>query len=105
MASVAGSRATGSRSGPIEIAGERGQLIGDHVLGTLHLVEGRTATPIALPAPLPTVREILHDFGKAVLAGRPMPIPLEEGLRAVALAQACYDSSRTGTAVAVTPIA
>jgi predicted dehydrogenase len=104
LATVAGSRATGSRSGPIEIAGERGQLIGDHVLGKVEIIEGRTATPIALPAPLPTVREILHDFADALLAGRPMPIPLEEGLRAVALAHACYESSRTGAAVAVPPI-
>lgn len=104
LASVAGSRATASRSGPIEIAGERGQIIGDHVLGTAQIVEGRTTTLLPLPAPLPTVREILRDFAGALRAARPMPIPLEEGLRAVALAQACYESSRSGASVAVPSI-
>jgi predicted dehydrogenase len=101
LATVAGSRATASRSGPIELAGEHGQIIGDHVLGTVQFVQGRTATPLPLPSALPTVREILHDFADALRAGRPMPIPLEEGLRAIALAQACYESSRTGAAAAV----
>jgi predicted dehydrogenase len=104
LASVAGSRASGSRNGPIELTGERGQLIGDHVLGGVHLVQGREVTTIPTPEPLPTVREILRDFAQALRAGTPMPIPFEEGLRAVALAQACYESSAKGAAVGVTPI-
>lgn len=104
LASVAGSRATASRSGPIEVTGEHGQISGDHVLGTAHLLEGRKATPLSLPAPLPTVREILSDFADALRRGRPMPIPLEEGLRAVALAHACYESSRSGAPAAVPSI-
>jgi predicted dehydrogenase len=104
LATVAGSRATASRSGPIELAGEGGQIVGDHVLGTVHIIEGRKVTPVSLRTPLPTVREVLRDFAGALLGGRPMPIPLEEGLRAVALAHACYESSRNGVAVAVPPI-
>lgn len=104
LASIAGSRATDSRTGPIELAGEHGTLIGDHVLGGLHLVRGREATLLPTPEPLPTVREILCDFARALRTGAPMPIPLEEGLRAVALAQACYESGRSGTAVDVAPI-
>jgi hypothetical protein len=30
-----------------------------------------------------------------------MPVPLEEGLRAVAIADACYASARTGAVAAV----
>lgn len=104
LASVAGSRATASRSGAIEIAGERGTLIGDHVLGGLRLVRGREATPIPTPEPVPTVREMLRDFARALRSGGPMPISLEEGLRAVALVDACYESSRKGAAVPVAPI-
>jgi predicted dehydrogenase len=104
LASIAGSRASGSRNGPIEVAGEGGQLIGDHVLGGLHLVQGRTVTRVPTPEPLPTVREILRDFARALRGGAPMPIPFEEGLRAVALAQACYESSSKGATVSVTPI-
>jgi predicted dehydrogenase len=101
LANVAGSRATASRSGPIELAGERGQLIGDHVLGTVLLVEGRNATPLPVPPTLPTVREIVRDFARVVSRDLPIPIPLEEGLRAVAVSQACYESARCGTAAAV----
>lgn len=104
LASVAGSRATASRSGPIELAGERGQIIADHVLGTVQIIEGRTVSAVALPPAVPTVREVLRDFAGALIAGRPMPIPLEEGLRAVALAHACYESSRIGAATDVTTI-
>jgi predicted dehydrogenase len=104
LASVAGSRATASRTGPIELAGERGTIVADHVLGFAQMVQGRVTTPIAVAAPIPTVREALRDFVTALLAGRPVPIPLEEGLRAVALAEACYVSSRSGTAVSVATI-
>jgi predicted dehydrogenase len=101
MAGIAGSRATASRSGPIDLEGERGHIIGDHIFGTVSLVEGRTVTPLPVPPMLPTVREIVRDFARVLSAGLPMPIPLEEGLRAVALSQACYASAKAGTAVPV----
>jgi len=98
LASVAGSRATASRSGGIEVAGEKGQLIGDHTLNQAAIVHGWSAAPLPIPEPLPTVREILRDFTDAVLHGRPMPITLEEGLRAVAIVDACYRSAKSGHA-------
>jgi predicted dehydrogenase len=101
IASVAGSRATASRSGAIELAGERGQLIADHVLNTANLVQGAAAAPLPQPPPARTVLEVLQDFVKALQAGTPMPIPLEEGLRAVAIAEACYQAARDAHAVAV----
>jgi predicted dehydrogenase len=101
LASVAGSRATASRSGAIELAGEGGQLIADHVLNTAHVVSGSTATPLPVPAPAATVRAVLEDFIAALQAGAAMPIPLEEGLRAVAIADACYRAARSGHAVPV----
>jgi predicted dehydrogenase len=104
LASIAGSRATASRTGPIELAGEHGTLVGDHVLGGVHLVRGRDVTLLPTPEALPTVREILRDFARSLRSGASMPIPLEDGLRAVALAQACYDSGRSGTAVGVASI-
>lgn len=101
LAAIAGSRATASRSGGIEVAGEEGQLIGDHLLNQAAFYQGSTGTPLPIPAPLQTVREILADFSAAVTHGRPMPIPLEEGLRAVAIAEACYRSAKSGKAEAV----
>jgi predicted dehydrogenase len=101
LASIAGSRATASRSGPIELAGEEGQLIADHVLNTLGLLHGSTLSPLPLPAPVPTVREVVRDFAAAVEKGAPVPIPLEEGLKAVAVAAACYEAARAAQAVSV----
>jgi predicted dehydrogenase len=104
LAAIAGSRATASRSGAIEVAGERGLLIADHVLNTAAVVHGSVATPLPVPPPAPTVLEVLRAFTAALHAGSPMPIPLEEGLRAVAIADACYRSATSGRAVAVAQV-
>lgn len=101
LACVSGSRATDSRSGGIELAGERGQLLGEHVLNIASELHGITATPLPVPPAVPTVREVIRDFAAAVLRGAPMPIPLQEGLRAVAIAEACYHASGSGHAVSV----
>jgi predicted dehydrogenase len=95
LASVSGSRATASRSGAIELAGEHGQLIADHVFNTALLVQGSAASTLALPPAVPTVREALRAFAAAVRAGGAMPVPLEDGLRAVAIAEACYRAARS----------
>jgi predicted dehydrogenase len=89
LASIAGSRATRSRTGPIEIVGAEGLLQGDHVLGTAAKVIANAATPLAVAPPAATVKEIVRDFAAAVQGKRPVPIPLIEGARAVAIAEAC----------------
>jgi predicted dehydrogenase len=104
LACVSGSRATASRSGGIELVGEHGQLLGEHVLNVVLELHGTTVTPLPVPPPVPTVREVLRDFAAAVTRAAPMPIPLEEGLRAVAIAEACYHSARSGQTVQVAPI-
>lgn len=101
LATIAGSRATRSRSGGIELAGEDGQLHGDHVLHLASEVHGTTVTPIELPPPTATVRETIAAFADALRSGSPMPIPLEEGLRAVAIVEACYRSVTSGRAETV----
>jgi predicted dehydrogenase len=104
LADIAGSRATASRCGAIEMAGERGQLIADHIFNSAAIVRGTVPTPLTVPPPVPTVLAVLHDFMDALRAGTPMPIPLEEGLRAVAIAEACYQSAASARAVSVAPI-
>lgn len=96
LASVAGSRATASRSGGVEIAGAEGQLVGDHVSNRVLLIRGMTETALPVPEPVPTVRETLCSFVAAVRDRVPPPISLEEGLRAVAIADACYRAARSG---------
>ncbi len=105
LASVAGSRATRSRTGPIEIAGAGGLLRGDHVLGMACLVTDTSTCPLPVDPPVPTVREVVRDFARAVRAGDPMPVPLIEGLRAVAVVDACYRSAAEGRCVPVPELA
>ena len=104
LATVSGARTAPGRSGHIEVAGESGTLLGDHVLHYAYLVRGTERQPLDLGPPALTVREALRDFVTAVRAGEPMPVPLEEGLRAVAIADACYLSAQTGVAAPVVPV-
>jgi predicted dehydrogenase len=103
LASVTGSRATRARSAAIEIAGERGQLLGDHHTGALVLrLDGLAPRAIDVGDPVPTVRETLRAFARA-LRGEPVAIPLREGLWSVACAEACYRSLGRGAFVPVVP--
>jgi predicted dehydrogenase len=99
LAVVVDSRAAGGRSGRIVAVGQTGQLAGDFAAGTLTLIRGRERTPVALPASAPTVREVLRAFVQALQEGRPVPVPAEEGYRAVAIAGACARSAAEGRPV------
>lgn len=104
LATVSGSRAAPGRTGYIEVAGERGTLVADHVLHRLRLVVGTRAEELAVGEAVPTVREVLREFSQRLRSGQPMPIPLDEGLRAVAIAEACYRSARTGEVAEVAAV-
>jgi predicted dehydrogenase len=83
LATIDNSRATGGRTGRIELVGSQGQLIADHVHGFVQLVRERRVEPLLVEAPVPTVQETLRAFAEAVAADRPSPVPLSEGLAAV----------------------
>jgi len=67
------------------------------VAHTARLMVGSEARPIDTGPPIPTVRDTLRAFAAALAAGASPPIPLEEGLRAVAIAEACARAARTGS--------
>jgi len=90
---VTGSRSTESRSGLIDISGENGQLVGDHHHGFAYLIKGAERTPLVVPPPVPTIRETLRAFVACLRDGSLFPITPEDGLRAVAIAEACYRST------------
>jgi predicted dehydrogenase len=96
LATVDNSRTTESRSARIELVGERGQLRGDHLHHRLEEIHGMDLTEVALPPPVPTVRECLRAFTSAVRDESPVPIPFSEGVRAVAVVEACRRSAKTG---------
>jgi predicted dehydrogenase len=90
---ASGSRSTASRSGLIEISGAQGQLVGDHHHGFAYRIQGAERTELAIPPPVPTIREMLQAFVDALRQNTPFPITPEDGLRAVAIAEACYRSA------------
>lgn len=104
LATVACARVAGGRNGHVEVAGEGGTLVGDHVLGGASLVVGTRVEPLPVGAGLPTVREVVREFVAALRAGAPPPVPLAEGLRAIAIVDACYASARGGGVAPVAPL-
>jgi predicted dehydrogenase len=101
---VAGSRSTASRSGLIELSGEQGQLVGDHHHGFAYLIKGSERLPLSVPPAVPTVREAVQAFVESLQKGTVFPIMPEDGLRAVAIAEACYRSASQKIASLMTPV-
>lgn len=104
LVAVSGSRATRGRSGLIDVAAAEGQLVGDHVLGFLHAVRGVERTPVALPEPVPTIPEVLRHFVRVVRAGEAPLASVEDGARAVLVAEACLASAAREQAMEVAPL-
>lgn len=97
-------RTTRGRSGRIEIAGERGQLVGDHVHRTLHLLEGRQSIDLGRVEPVPTVRAALEHFVEQLRSARPFAVTAADGAAAVAMVEAARLSSREGRRVSLREI-
>jgi predicted dehydrogenase len=72
------------------------------VLGSAALVLGTRVEPLPVGDTVPTVREVVRDFVAALRAGASPTVPLLEGLRAVAIVDACYAAARGG---GVAPVA
>ena len=96
LGQIAGSRALGARTGLLELAGAGGQLVADHVRREAWLIRGSERVSIEIPEAVPTVRDALRAFVAAVRDGRPMPIPVDEGVRALAVVDAAYRSAAQG---------
>jgi len=77
IGTVAGSRATAGRCGAIEIAGEHGQLIADHVFNTVAFVRGTVPTP--LPVEPAVRRSSKRCATSSRAAGRPADADLARG--------------------------
>ena len=104
LVAVNGSRATAGRSGLIDMAGEAGQLVGDHALGFAYAVRGLDRTPLAVPPPVQTVRAVLESFVRLIETGEAPPVGIEDGARAVQIAEACLASAASGAPVPVPPL-
>ncbi len=90
------SRVSSGRVGRLDLIGSQGQLTVDWCG---HRLVRRAAglAPIDEPTGAdPTLIATLRAFVQAVRTGTPPPITLDDGLRAVAVADACYRSARQG---------
>lgn len=101
LATLSQARTAPGRTGGVEIAGEIATLKGDHVLNQAWRVLGTTVEAIDVGPPVATVRDVLRDFADHLRSNQPMPIPFDEGLRAVAMADACHLAAQTGRTVPV----
>jgi predicted dehydrogenase len=101
LVAVGGSRATAGRSGLVDVACRDGQIIGDHQQHWLHTVRGLERIPVDLGPAAPTVREAIAAFARLVLAGERPPVQVEDGARAVMIAEACMRSAAAGAPVTV----
>ena len=95
------SRVSGGRVCRVEAIGGAGQLIADVDRSLLTRVEGRSVTATEAVPDRPTVVTVLEAFAKSLSTGVPVPVSGEDGLRAVAMAEACYRAAREGRPVPV----
>jgi myo-inositol 2-dehydrogenase/D-chiro-inositol 1-dehydrogenase len=96
LAMVTCSRATHSRNGLIEVAGDRGQLVGEHVLNRLYAIDAKGRSDVELGPPKHTALEALRWFVDDARTGAPPAVTYRDGLIAVAVADACYRAARSG---------
>jgi len=95
------SRVSGGRLCRVEAVGGAGQLIADVDRSLLTRIEGRMVAETEAVPDRPTVITVLETFAKSLSARVPVPVSGEDGLCAVAMADACYRAAREGRPVPV----
>ena len=90
-----------ARAGRYEFMGHHGQLQGDQVHGQLEIIQGATISPIPHPPQRPAILPLLTDWLAFLDGEQPNPIPGEEGLAAVQICEACYQSAATGNWISI----
>lgn len=98
-ATVTNLRTTLGRTGRIEMVGEKGILVGDHVHQSLEFIQRRERRPLPVPAAVPTVRECLQAFVGWLKDDVSPPVSLTDGVKALQVVDACQRSAVTGTSV------
>ncbi|MDR4481987.1 MAG: Gfo/Idh/MocA family oxidoreductase [Nitrospirales bacterium] len=93
------SRVSQGRVTRAEIIGANGQAFADWTTNIVRKISGRNEISDYPCPPSATLIEVLRDFCQAIRTGCPMTVTAEDGLRAVELADACYQSAQTGKPV------
>jgi predicted dehydrogenase len=95
------SRVSGGRLCRAEAVGQKGQLMADVGTSTLTRIEGWKVVEVEAVPDRPTIEIVLETFARSLKDKSPMPVSGEDGLRAVAMAEAAYRSAALGKPVAV----
>lgn len=95
------SRVSGGRVCRAEAVGQKGQLLADVDRSLLTRTEGRAIVAAESVPDRPTVVMVLEAFARSLTTGTPVPVSGEDGLCAVAMAEACYCAVREGRPVPV----
>ena len=94
------SRVSGGRMCRVEAIGTAGAWVADVTQSVLWRIVGRTADAERVPD-RPTLVTVLEEFARSLQSGAAMPVTGEDGLRAVAMAEAAYRSAAEGRPVAI----
>jgi predicted dehydrogenase len=103
LAAVTGARTTPSRYGQIRVIGEHGQVVADHVHGRVTRIDDRIETELLSVTSDPTVVTLLREFEQVARGAAVPSVDANDGLAAVAIADACYRSAASGRFVTVWP--
>jgi predicted dehydrogenase len=79
----------------VEIMGTTGRVQADWTSGVVQIFKQETLTSQNILPAIPTIVTMLKDFFHALQKGKPVPITGEDGLRAVELADACYQAEKS----------
>jgi predicted dehydrogenase len=79
----------------VEIMGTTGRVHADWTSGVVQIFKQETLTSQEFLPVTPTIVTMLRDFFHALRKGQPFPITGEDGLRAVELADACYQAEKS----------
>ena len=93
------SMCSASRTDLIEIATDGEQLLADRYARRIILVQGLERKEEMMTEPDFTLGLVLKDFVKCILEDTEPAITGEDGLKAVEIARACYESARSGQKV------
>ena len=93
------SRVSTSRMTRAEIVGENGQACADWTTSMVSVSTNKNQQEVFPFPPTHTLLHILDEFFRALTNHTPMPITGLDGLRAVELADACYQSAAAGRAM------
>ncbi|MDE3226835.1 MAG: Gfo/Idh/MocA family oxidoreductase [Nitrospirota bacterium] len=95
------SRVSGGRLCRAEAIGQKGQWLADVGTSTLTRIEGWKVAEVESVPDRPTIEPVLEAFARSLMDKTPMPVSGEDGLRAVAMAEAAYRSAALGKPVEI----